>query len=82
MTQALHRRLLDCAAGLSDDPVTFAQLARMHGPAMQGTLLVLVATPCVLPVLGIGYLLGLGLVGHAADHLVPVPAALTLVGRV
>ena len=65
MTQALHRRLLDCAAGLSDDPVTFAQLARMHGPAMQGTLLVLVATPCVLPIPGIGNLLGLAMMASA-----------------
>ncbi len=54
----LHRRLHDAAADLADGPVSLSELARAHGPAMHGTSLVLLATPCLLPIPGIGNALG------------------------
>ena len=64
-TQTLHRRLRDAADQLTEGPVSLAHLARIHGSAMQGTLLVLLATPCVLPIPGIGNVLGLALMAMA-----------------
>jgi len=62
MTHApLHQRLRQAADELDDAPVALARLADLHGPAAQGTLLVLLAAPCVLPVPGIGNVMGLGL---------------------
>lgn len=82
----LHQRLRQAAAGLDDAPVALARLAELHGPAAQGTLLVLLAAPCVLPVPGIGNVMGLGLMllalamwrGGAADCLPPRVAGFEL----
>ena len=57
----LHQRLRASAAGLTQDRVSVAQLADFHGAAAQGTSMVLLAAPCMLPVPGVGTVLGLGL---------------------
>ena len=57
----LHQRLRESAAGLTQDRVSVAQLANLHGAAAQGTLMVLLAAPCMLPMPGVGTVLGLGL---------------------
>lgn len=61
MIQSLPQRLRVAAAAITDAPVSLAQLAQAHGSAAQGTLLVLLATPCVLPVPGVGNIMGLAL---------------------
>ncbi len=57
----LHQRLRESAAGLTQDRVSVAQLANLHGAAARGTLMVLLAAPCMLPMPGVGTVLGLGL---------------------
>lgn len=82
----LHERLRAASAGLQSERVSLAEMAAAHGPAAQGTLLVLMATPCLLPVAGVGTLLGLGLVavalamwrGHEPVGLPPRVAAMAL----
>ena len=61
MTDALHQRLRDAADRLGGEPVALSHLADAHGSAARGTLLVLLSAPCVLPVPGVGNVLGLGL---------------------
>jgi hypothetical protein len=61
VSAGLHQRLRDAAAALNGERVALAQLADLHGPATQGTLLVLLAAPCMLPMPGVGSVLGLGL---------------------
>ncbi|MBL8351178.1 MAG: exopolysaccharide biosynthesis protein [Burkholderiaceae bacterium] len=61
MSAGLHQRLRDAAAALDGERVTLSTLADLHGPATQGTLLVLLAAPCMLPMPGVGSVLGLGL---------------------
>jgi len=58
MTHALHQRLERHAAGLDEQPVTLGALALAHGPALPGSLLVLVSAPCALPIPGVGNVLG------------------------
>lgn len=58
----LHERLRGAARALQGERVSVADLAAAHGPAARGTLLVLLAVPCLLPMAGVGTLLGLGLV--------------------
>lgn len=59
----LHQRLRQAADQLGGEPVALARLAELHGQAAaHGTLLVLLATPCVLPVPGVGNVMGLALV--------------------
>lgn len=55
------QRLREAAAGLGTEPVTLAQMAALQGPAALGSLLVLLAAPCVLPVPGVGNVMGLAL---------------------
>lgn len=82
----LHERLRAASASLQSDRVSLAEMAEAHGPAAQGTLLVLMAAPCLLPVAGVGTLLGLGLVavalalwrGHEPVGLPPRVAAMAL----
>lgn len=38
--------------------MTLGALAQLHGPALPGSLLVLVAAPCALPIPGVGNVLG------------------------
>jgi hypothetical protein len=47
--------------------VSMQALARAHGPDSHATLLLLMAVPCVLPVPGVGTVLGLGMLALAAD---------------
>lgn len=61
MTQPLHHRLRDAAARLGTEPVALSELAEAHGQAARGTLMVLLATPCLLPVPGIGNVMGVAL---------------------
>ena len=65
MTQALSERLSRAAADLPPDSVSLQSLAAAHGPAAQGTLLILLSAPCVLPVPGVGSVLGWGLLAIA-----------------
>lgn len=58
MTHALHQRLEHHAAEMDDQPITLGALAQAHGPALPGSLLVLVSAPCALPIPGIGNVLG------------------------
>lgn len=62
MSATLHQRLHDAAAALTGEPVALSHLADVHGSAARGTLLVLLSAPCVLPVPGVGNMLGAGLV--------------------
>lgn len=82
---SLAERLDAAAAALSGEQVPVQALAQAHGPvvgasqAALGSLLVLLALPCLLPVAGVGTVLGLGLValswalwrGDAAASLPP-----------
>lgn len=62
-TLPLHQRLRNAASALTDeDTVPLSHLADAHGAATRGSLLVLMSAPCVLPVPGVGNVLGLGLV--------------------
>lgn len=89
MTETIHQRLHAAAAGLGGGRVTLAHLADLHGSAAQGTLLVLLAAPCLLPVPGVGSVLGLGLAllavamwrGQDLQHLPGRVAALELPGH-
>ena len=58
-------RLRRAARRLGDDPVALRHLADAHGPAGQGSLMILLAAPCMLPVPGVGTVLGMGLVALA-----------------
>ncbi len=62
MTQVLHQRLEHYADGLDGQPVTLGTLAQAHGPALPGSLLVLVSAPCALPIPGIGNVLGVTMI--------------------
>jgi hypothetical protein len=85
LQERLHERLHAAAEHLAG-PEALAQvrlehIAQAHGPAAQGTLLVLMALPCLLPIPGVGTVLGSGLLLMALWLLRPqVP--LTLPGRV
>jgi hypothetical protein len=61
MTDTLHQRLRNAADALTGEPVALSHLADVHGGAARGTLLVLLSAPCVLPVPGVGNVLGIGL---------------------
>lgn len=65
MTSTLVARLRDAADGLQSDRVTVASLVQAHGPAAQGSLLLMLAVPCLLPIPGTGTVLGFGLLAMA-----------------
>lgn len=68
MSDALHLRLRRAAERLhasAQEAVPLQQLADAHGRAAIGSLLVLLAMPCVLPVPGVGTALGWGLLALA-----------------
>jgi len=77
VTGCIAPRLRQAAADLPSERVSLQSLAQAHGPATHGTLLLLMAAPCLLPVPGVGTVLGLGLAalaiamwrGQAAEHL-------------
>jgi len=62
----LHQRLREAAQGLTGERVALSRLAALHGPsATEGSLLVLLAAPCLLPAPGVGTVLSLGLAAMA-----------------
>ena len=65
MTAPIVQRLRETAAALSEDRVSMQTLAQAHGSAAHGTLLLLMALPCLLPVPGVGMVLGLGMAALA-----------------
>ena len=65
MTPPIVQRLREAAAALPDAPVSMRALERAHGPEAHGTLLLLMAAPCLLPVPGVGTVLGLGMAALA-----------------
>ena len=65
MSPCIAERLRAAAADLPDAPVTMAGLLQAHGPAAQGSLLLLLAVPCMLPLPGTGTVFGLGLLAFA-----------------
>ncbi len=56
-------RLRRAAVSLRDERVSLAELAAAHGAAAQGSLLVMLATVCLLPLAGVATVLGVGLLG-------------------
>lgn len=86
MSAPIVQRLRHAAADLRDERVSMRALAQAHGPDAHGTLLLLLAMPCVLPVPGVGTVLGLGMAalavamwrGHDAPSLPPRVAELEL----
>ena len=66
MTAPIAERLRQAAENLPAQRVTLRVLAQAHGAATQGTLLLLLAAPCLLPVPGVGSVLGLGMAALAA----------------
>ena len=77
MTGPVAQRLRQAAADLPSEPVSLQSLAQAHGPATHGSLLLLMAAPCLLPVPGVGTVFGVGLAalaiamwrGQAEEHL-------------
>lgn len=66
MSARLSRRLLVAARSAQTGPVSVEGLLRAHGTAAPGSLLLLMAVPCMLPIPGTGTVLGLGLLALAA----------------
>eukprot|EP01038_Epipyxis_sp_PR26KG_P003020 gene3020-4286_t len=66
MLHTLPSRLLEAAARLGSQPMTLQNMADLHGPAGRGTVIVLLAAPCVLPIPGVGNVMGLALLVLAA----------------
>ena len=66
MTAPIVQRLRETAAALSEERVSTQTLAHAHGTAAHGTLLLLMAGPCLLPVPGVGTVLGFGIAALAA----------------
>ncbi len=65
---AAHRpedHLRAAAEALQGEQVSMQTLLAAHGPGTHGTLLVLVAVPCMLPIPGTGSVLGWGLLALA-----------------
>jgi hypothetical protein len=65
MTESIAQRLREAAATLPGERVSMRTLAQAHGPAAHGTWLLLMAAPCLLPVPGVGAVLGLGMAALA-----------------
>lgn len=65
-TSCLVRRLRETAATLPEEGVSMQALTQAHGSAAPGTWLLLMAVPCLLPVPGVGTVLGLGMAALAA----------------
>lgn len=61
-TPPLPQRLNEAARTLSGAPLSFADLAVLHGEGGHGSLLILLALPCLLPVPGVGNVMGAALV--------------------
>ncbi len=82
-------RLRRAAVSLKAERVALQDLLLAHGPGGQGALLMLLAAPCVLPVPGVGSVLGIGIAavawamwcGRAADCLPQRVASLSMPQR-
>jgi hypothetical protein len=61
MTPPIVQRLREAAAAIQDERVSMRAMAQAHGPEAHWTLLLLLAMPCLLPVPGVGTVLGLGI---------------------
>lgn len=66
MTESIVQRLRETAATLPAERVSMQTLAQAHGPAAHGTWLLLMAVLCLLPVSGVGTVLGLETAALAA----------------
>lgn len=66
MTESIVQRLRETAATLPAERVSMQTLAQAHGPAAHGTWLLLMAVPYLLPVPGVGTVLGLGMAALSA----------------
>jgi hypothetical protein len=65
VTPPIVQRLRDAAAAIQEERVSMRAMAQAHGPDAHGTLLLLLAMPCLLPVPGVGTVLGLGMAALA-----------------
>lgn len=65
MTSSIAQRLRSAAATIQQDKVTMREMVQAHGSEANGTLLLLLAMPCLLPVPGVGTVLGVGLAALA-----------------
>lgn len=65
MTPPIVHRLRVAAAALREEGVSMRAMAQAHGPECHGTLLLLLAMPCLLPVPGVGTVLGVGMAALA-----------------
>jgi hypothetical protein len=65
MSEGIAQRLREASAGLPDERVSVAGLVDAHGPAANGSLLLLLAVPCLLPIPGTGTVLGFGVIAMA-----------------
>lgn len=65
MTARIVQQLREAAAALPAERVSIQALVQAHGLAEHGTLLLLIAVLCLLPVPGVGTLLGLGMAALA-----------------
>lgn len=65
MTPPIVQRLRAAAASLQGERVSMHTMAQAHGPDAHGTMLLLLAMPCLLPVPGVGTVLGLGMAALA-----------------
>lgn len=59
---ALADRLTTAANGLKTERVALREIADAHGPAAQGTMLIMMSVPSMLPIPGVGTVLGMGLI--------------------
>lgn len=86
MTLPVVQRLRDAAAGMSGERVSMQSMAHALGPEAKGALMLLMSVPCLLPIPGVGTVLGLGMValavsmwrGHAVTGLPPRVAQLDI----
>lgn len=65
MNAPIVQRLKAAADAIAGERVSMQTLAEAHGPAAQGTWLLMMAVPCLLPVPGVGTVLGMGLLALA-----------------
>jgi hypothetical protein len=65
MTPMISEQLREAAASLADEQVSIGELLEAHGPAARGSLLLLLAVPCMLPIPGTGTVLGIGVLALA-----------------
>lgn len=67
MSDCLPTRLRQAALSLEAERVSLQELADAHGSAALSSWLILLALPCILPVAGVGTVLGFGLLALAVS---------------